>query len=74
VRTLYLRNVPDEMAEAFVELAKREGMSVNAFVLRELAHIARRARNASVLAEAPDATLSVEDVVNAIREQRGDLP
>ena len=44
MKTLYLRNVPDELGERLASLAAREGMSVSAFALRELGEAARRHR------------------------------
>jgi len=37
MRVLYLRNVPDEVAEKLERLAAREGLSVSAFAVPELA-------------------------------------
>ncbi len=54
VRTLYIRNVPDDVAERLERLASGEGISVNAFVVRELREAARRADNAELLAALPD--------------------
>ena len=51
---LYLRNVPDEVAERLAALAAREGISVTAFATRELAVIARRADNPALLGDLPD--------------------
>ncbi|HNA49562.1 MAG TPA: hypothetical protein PK594_01790 [Mycobacterium sp.] len=45
MRTLYLRNVPDEVGAQLDELARREGLSLSAFAVRELAAVARRAEN-----------------------------
>jgi hypothetical protein len=54
VRTLYIRNVPEDVAARLEELASRDGMSVNALVVRELSSAARRADNAALLAGLPD--------------------
>lgn len=66
MKTLYLRNVPDDVAEKLGRLAAREGLSVSAFATRELAGIARRADNPALLADLPDlgvdAALVVADV------------
>jgi len=70
VRTLYLRNVPDDVARGLEELAAREGMSLNAFAIRELAETARRARNRALLAGLPDLDITMEDVVASIEEAR----
>src|SRR5688572_21888041 len=63
MRTLYLRNVPDEVSERLAVLAAREGMSVSAFALRELAEVARRADNPALLGDLPDLDVSAADVV-----------
>ena len=49
MKTLYLRNVPDEVGERRERLAAREGMSVSAFATRALARRARRADNPALL-------------------------
>lgn len=63
MRTLYLRNVPDEVGARLESLAAREGMSVSAFSVRELAESARRADNPSLLGDLPDLGIRAADVV-----------
>ncbi len=63
MRTLYLRNVPDEVSERLAALAAREGLSVSALAVRELAVAARRADNAALLGDLPDLDVSARDVV-----------
>ena len=63
IRTLYVRDVPDEVGERLERLAKRERMSLSAFVVRELTTLARRADNAALLADLPHTGVSVEDVL-----------
>jgi len=70
VRTLYIRNVPDEVAERLERLASEDGMSVNAFVVRELAATARRAENAELLADLPDLGITPVDAAADIAEGR----
>lgn len=70
MKTLYLRNVPDEVATDLAALADRERMSLNAFAVRELTQISRRARNAAILAGLPDSGVSVEDIVAAVDTDR----
>ena len=73
-KTLYLRNVPDAVAERLELLAAQAGMSTSAFAVRELSEISRRADNAAILASLPSAPLSMQDVVAGIhadREERG---
>ena len=66
VKTLYLRNVPDDVGERLATLAAREGLSVSAFAVRELAEAARRADNAALLGELPDLGVSAADVIAAL--------
>lgn len=72
IRTLYLRNVPDDVGERLERLAAREGMSVSAFAKRELATIARRADNAALLANLPDLGVDAATVVSALEMGRAD--
>jgi hypothetical protein len=72
VRTLYLRNVPDDVAERLERLAAREGMSLNAWVVRELSETSRRADNAAILTDLPDLNIPLDEIVAAIREGRGE--
>ncbi len=52
--TLYLRGVPDDVVERLKRLAEREGSSVNAVAVRELADSSRRADNPALLGALPD--------------------
>lgn len=72
VRTLYIRNVPDDVAERLEELASREGLSLNALAVRELSQAARRSRNAALLADLPSFDVGIEDLVAIIHEGRRD--
>ncbi len=70
MKTLYLRNVPDEVGERLERLAAREGLSLSAFATRELAVIARRADNPAILADLPDLGLPAGSVVDAVEAGR----
>ncbi len=48
--TLYIRDVPDEVAETLKERAAAEGKSLSAYVGAELARIAARPTNADIVA------------------------
>lgn len=72
VRTLYLRNVPDDVATRLEELAGREGLSLTAFAVRELSVTARRADNAELLADLPNTGLGVAEIVGALDDVRSD--
>lgn len=63
MKTLYLRNVPEELSERLASLAAREGLSVSAFALRELGEAARRADNQALLGQLPDLDVSASDVI-----------
>jgi plasmid stability protein len=70
MKTLYLRNVPDEVTDRLAVLAAREGLSVSAFAVRELTESARRADNAALLGELPDLDVAAEDVVADLESGR----
>lgn len=63
VRTLYLRNVPDDVGARLERLAARAGMSISAFAVRELTERSRRADNLELLADLPDVGLDVDDLL-----------
>ena len=70
MKTLYLRNVPDEVGEKLERLAAREGMSVSAFATRALTAIARRADNPALLADLPDVGVEAVDIVADVEAGR----
>lgn len=70
MRTLYLRNVPDEVGEGLARLAARAGMSVSAYATRELAIIASRADNPALLDDLPDLDVSASAIVDALHTGR----
>lgn len=70
MRTLYLRNVPDEVGAQLERLAAREGLSLSAFAVRELVAIARRADNPALLAGLPDLGVRPRDIVGSIERGR----
>ncbi|MEX2628107.1 MAG: hypothetical protein WD225_14580 [Ilumatobacteraceae bacterium] len=72
MRTIYLRNVPDDVAEGLEQLAARADMSVNAFAVRELRDVARRAANAELLDALPDVDIETADIVDALDDARAD--
>lgn len=63
MKTLYLRNVPEEVGRRLELLAARQGLSVSSFAVRELSEVARRADNPALLGDLPDLAVSAEDVV-----------
>jgi plasmid stability protein len=70
MKTLYLRNVPDEVSERLERLAAREGLSVSAFATRELAIVARRDDNPGLLADLPDLGVEAAAIVAAVESGR----
>lgn len=70
MRTLYLRNVPDEVADALEELARRESMSVSALAVRELRASVAFRKNADLLWAQPDLQVELDEVVAAVRSGR----
>ena len=70
MKTLYLRNVPDEVSDRLAWLARREGLSVSAFAVRELRETARRAENPALLGQLPDLRVSAADVVGDLEAGR----
>jgi hypothetical protein len=54
MRILYLRDVPDDVVERLERLAARDGTSVSAVAVRELADVSRRADNPALLGALPD--------------------
>ena len=63
MRTLYLRNVPDDVVERLERLAARDATSVGAVAVRELAHVSRRADNPALLDALPDLGVDAMEIV-----------
>lgn len=63
MRTLYLRNVPDEVVERLERLAARDRMSVAAVAVRELEEVSRRVDNPALLGALPDLDIDPVTVV-----------
>jgi hypothetical protein len=70
MRTLYLRNVPDEVVERLERLAARDGMSLSAAALRELADASRRADNPALLDALPDHGADPAGIVSDLATER----
>jgi plasmid stability protein len=70
MKTLYLRNVPDDVSERLATLASREGLSVSAFAVRELTESSRRADNASLLGALPDLDVPAEELIADLESGR----
>lgn len=72
MRTLYVRNVPDDVGDRLERLAAREGMSLSAFAARELAVLSKRADNPDLLAGLPDLGIDASTVLSDLDEGRAD--
>jgi hypothetical protein len=70
IRTIYLRNVPDDVVGRLERLAARAGMSLSAFTVRELSEVSRRADNAATLDGLPSRDLEVSEILGALDESR----
>lgn len=75
VVTLYIRDVPDAVAETLKERAASAGMSLSAYVAAELASLAARPTNAEIVQRLKErdrsAGPSTVDILEAVRDSRG---
>jgi hypothetical protein len=72
MRTLYLRNVPDEVVARLERLAERENSSVSATAIRELAEASRRIDNPDLLGDLPDLNIDPATLLHDIDAERVD--
>jgi hypothetical protein len=70
MRTLYLRNVPDEVVQRLERLAARDATSVSAVAVRELTEVSRRADNPELLGLLPDLDVDTATLVQDLDEER----
>ena len=70
MRTLYLRNVPDEVVERLERLAARDATSVGAVAVRELAEVSRRADNPALLGALADLGVDAATIVDDVEAGR----
>ena len=70
MRTLYIRNVPDEVMHRLERLAKAANMSVTAVAIRELDAVTRRVENGELVADLPDLNVSVESITKHLHADR----
>ena len=71
-RTLYIRHVPDDVAERLERLASRAGLPLSTFALQELSEAARRADNADLLQALPSADLDPAEILESLRQSRAE--
>lgn len=70
MRTLYLRNVPEDVVRRLQRLADRDGTSVGAVAVRELSDVSRRADNPALLGELRDLGVDAPSIVEGIDQER----
>jgi plasmid stability protein len=70
MKTLYLRNVPDDVIERLQRLAARDATSVGALAVRELSEVSRRADNPALLEALPDVGVEIATVLTDIDAER----
>ena len=71
MKTLYLRNVPDDVVERLRRMAAREGLSVTAIAVRELAIASARAGNPALLGALPGHGIDMSGIVADLEAERG---
>ncbi|MDA1205228.1 MAG: hypothetical protein O2941_02785 [Cyanobacteria bacterium] len=69
-RTLYIRHVPDDIAERLERLASRAGLPLSTFALQELSESARRADNAELLKALPSFEIDPAELLEVLRQSR----
>jgi hypothetical protein len=72
MRTLYLRNVPDEVVDRLERLAKLEGSSINSVAIRELAEASRRIDNAALLESLPHREITMAQILENLDQSRSE--
>ena len=70
MRTLYLRNVPDEVVHRLEKLAAKDATSVAATAIRELTEATRRADNPELLEGLPDLGIEPHTIVEDLAAER----
>ena len=70
MKTLYLRNVPDDVVGRLERLAARDGTSVSAVAVRELSDVSRRADNPGLIGDLPDLGVDALEIVEAVEAER----
>lgn len=70
MKTLYLRNVPDDVVERLERLAELAKTSVSAVAVRELTEASRRADNPALLGDLPDISIDTTELIGGIDAER----
>ena len=74
-QTIQIRNVPKKVHTALVRQAQARGMSLNSYLLQQFERLTQRSRNEEIYArldKIPGPRPTPEEVVQVIREMRGD--
>lgn len=66
MRTLHLRNVPDDVMDRLERLARAARISVAAVAVRELDVATRRVDNAALVASLPDLDIPAQTIVEQV--------
>ena len=72
MKTLYLRNVPDDVIERLQRLAAQDATSVGALAVRELSEASRRADNPALLGALPDVGVEIATILTDIDGERAE--
>jgi plasmid stability protein len=70
MRTLHIRNVPDEVMNRLEILARAANTSVTAVAIRELDAATRRVDNAALIASLPDLHIPTAAIVEYVQADR----
>ena len=70
MRTLYIRHVPDAVAERLEKMAQKAGLPLSSFALQELTETARRADNAELLSRLPSQPIERSAILEALQDSR----
>ena len=72
MKTLYLRNVPDDVVDRLERMAAQDSMSVNAVAVRELSAVSRRVDNAALLNTLPDLNIDPKIFIDGLDGDRSE--
>ncbi len=70
MKTLYLRNVPEDVIARLDRIAARDATSVSAAAVRELAEVTRRADNPALLGALPDHGIPAHELADDVHAGR----
>jgi hypothetical protein len=68
--TIYVRDVPEDVAARLAEVARAQNTSVQSLALRELTALARRSRNREILESSPTHEIDPQRIVDALHAER----